>query len=489
MNNSALQLFIMNSHQVFFGLLATLYAGMALYDVASMKESSTLDKRRFMAPILIVMFAGLAINFGVDLDREGLFFAIEFALFAVLGLVHPKYSVGFFVFLLLTRPWESFDSSLMESMPRDFFYVAILSLISYKVSKKDYSINFNLGAALCGFFAIWVFFSAFKSPFFSEALNSYVEVFMKGVIIFFLVQNSFDDAKDLLAVKAALVLSILEMGLISFNNTMAKGAGTIAGDEFQRLEAIGILSNSNDIAAILVLALPFCFFFFLRKNIRGVLWPLSILSFSLIGFLVWASQSRGALLALFISISAYFVTKINSKKIMALILIAGALGAVGTFSLLKRKGADLDGSTNNRIIYWMAGANMAARNPLFGVGFWGFNKNFSTYAVGGDTGTEGKEMTAHSAWVQVMAETGYIGFFAFVALWGYAAYRSWLVRKSDPEYFTSIMGYGAAITFLSHAYQLYPYILLSLAISRSFLPEREEAVSPMPASLNYQEAV
>jgi O-antigen ligase len=114
---------------------------------------------------------------------------------------------------------------------------------------------------------------------------------------------------------------------------------------------------------------------------------------------------------------------------------------------------------------------MAIRNPVFGVGFWGFNRNFQAYAIGGDTGSEKTNMTAHSSWVLVLAESGFMGLFLFVALWAYTAYRAWLLRNTEPEYFMSLAGYAVAISFLSHTYLLFPYILLGLVISHSKLDD------------------
>lgn len=469
----ALNFFILNAHQVFFALLAVVFSIHVLYGLNETKESNSREKRVFYVGVFTAMFIGLSYIFYESWEGIGMFFAIEFAFFTIFGLLSPKYAASFFLFLLLTRPWETYGNQLMETMPRDYFYVVILSLIGHKLASKRFYIRFNLGTALAGGFAVWVFFSAFFSNHAAEAINEYIVVFSKGIIVFFVIQNCFEKSSDLVAAKAALVLAILEMGIISARNTFMLQRGSVAAEEFQRLESVGILANSNDIAAILVLALPFCVFFFLRRAMRIYLWPISLGSSGLICALIWSSQSRGALLSLIAVIGAYFLTKITSRKSLLMVCAAGVVGATLAFSFLQRNGADLEGSTNNRIIYWKAGANMAVRNPVFGVGFWGFNHNFAAYAVGGDTGTEGDKMTAHSAWVQVMAENGFVGIFLFGSLWAYGLAKAWSVRKREPEYFMSVAGYGVAITFLSHGYLLYPYILLSLTITQSFLSREE----------------
>ncbi len=74
-------------------------------------------------------------------------------------------------------------------------------------------------------------------------------------------------------------------------------------------------------------------------------------------------------------------------------------------------------------------------------------------------------MTAHSSWVLALGEGGFAALFLFASLWIYGAFAAWKIRLDQPEYFLGIAGYGMAITFLSHTYLLYPYILLALVIT------------------------
>ena len=186
----------------------------------------------------------------------------------------------------------------------------------------------------------------------------------------------------------------------------------------------------------------------------------------LMSFLVWESQSRGALLGLFAVFGALAMIKITNKKVMALAVTIGLIGTIGAFSFMNRDSEDVEGSTSNRKIYWKAGFNMAVRNPAFGVGFWGFPKNLPAYVDGGNGGTEKENMTAHSSWVLAMGEGGFTALILFLSLWIYAAFSAWKIRKNHPEYFMGIAGYGMCITFLSHTYLLYPYILLSMVITQ-----------------------
>jgi len=484
-----LNLFIIELQQVFLSLVALGFSFFIFSDIKKIKENVSIPRLSVLVPIFLTLVFGLSYSFYEALGQEGLFYSIALALLVSMSFFGPKYAVSLFIYLLLSRPWETYDHQLMESLPRDIFYLAIIVLGAYKIFRKDYSLRFNLGTVLIILFSSWVFFSAFFSSNSSNAIYMFFDIFMKGVIAFFLIQNSYEKSSDFIVAKLVLVLAIIEKSIISFYQTYLQSLQTNGvQEEFQRLESVGILSNSNDIAAVFILAIPFCLFFILRTRLRPFHWIFMVMSALLMSYLVWKSQSRGALLALISTFASYTLIRINSKKIIAGIGVLTLLGALGSFALMKRNSQDLEGSTNNRIIFWKAGANMAIRNPVFGVGFWGFNRNFQSYAIDGNTGSEGTHMTAHSSWIQVMAENGFIALFLFVSLWAYALKRSYEIRKDEPEYLMSLVGYGVAMTFLSHAYLLFPYILSALAITQASVAikghAQEESLSTV-GSLDY----
>ncbi|MCO4754945.1 MAG: O-antigen ligase family protein [Bacteriovoracaceae bacterium] len=449
-------------HQIFFAILCACFAFFAYRDLDLIKERNSLDSRRFIALLLGTTFIGLVAIFYDGWKGEGLLFCVEFAFLICVSFISPKFAVSFFLYLLLSRPWESFDNALMESMPRDIFYFVVLVILGHKVAKKQWYFRFNLGSLLLCAFAVWVFLSAVTSSHISAAIQNYNEVFLKGVIIYLLIQNSFEKAQDLLPAKIALALAVLEKSVISL---------TVSSGDSQRLESVGILGNSNDIAAIFILAMPFILFTILKTRLRPFSWFIAFFSVLAMSYLVWQSQSRGAMLALFICFASYGLVKFNSKKLLGITAAVAVLLALISFQYMNRGASDLGGSTDNRIIFWKAGANMTARNPLFGVGFWGFNDNFAGYAIDGKTGSEGRHMTAHSSWVQVSAETGILGLMLFLGLWIDGFIKAWRIRKTDPEYIMSIVGYGVAVSFLSHAYMLFPYVLLSLTTSQFFVSD------------------
>lgn len=456
---------VLNSHQFFFALVVCAFSFFLVLDLPELKQKASVESRKFIVLMCGAFTLGVFALLFDAWDAQGLFLATEFSLLVMFSLIHPKYAISFLVYLLLSRPWESYNNQMMGSMPRDVSYLAIISLLSHKIFKKQYYFRFNLGTILLAGFSIWVFISAFLSNHADEALFQYTEIFMKGVILFVLIQNGIEKSQDMLPVKTVFVLAILEKCFVSFYKSNILEIPTIVDEVNERLESIGILANSNDIAAIFVLAIPFTVYFILKTGLKPFNWLVSLAVAIVMVILVWQSQSRGALLGIFAIFGAYTLIKIKSKKVMALALICGVIGTAGAFKLMNRDAEDIEGSTNNRIIFWKAGLNMAIRNPAFGVGFWGYPRNLPAYAPDGNFGSEKDNMTAHSSWVLILGEGGFTGLFLFAGLWVYAAFAAWKIRLEHPEYLLGVAGYGMAITFLSHTYLLYPYILLALVIT------------------------
>jgi hypothetical protein len=456
---------VLNSHQFFFSLVICAFSFFLVLDLPELRKTGTIHSRKFIILILGATALGIFFVLLNTWETKGFFLAIEFSLLAVFSLIHPKYGISFLVYLLLSRPWESYDNQMMASMPRDVSYLATISLIAHKILKKQYYFRFNLGTVLLLAFAVWVFMSGFFSRHADEAIFQYTEIFMKGVILFILIQNGIDKNQDMLPVKTVFVLAILEKCFVSFYLSKIMEGPTIVEDANDRLESVGILSNSNDIAAIFVLAIPFTIYFILKTGLKPFNWLFSLLALIAMLILVWESQSRGALLGIFAIFGAFTLIKIKSKKLLGLAIAFGIVGTLASFKMMNRDAEDIEGSTNNRVLFWKAGLNMAIRNPVFGVGFWGFPRNLPAYAPDGNVGSEKEHMTAHSSWVLALGEGGFMAIFLFAGLWIYAAFAAWKIRMEQPEYLLGIAGYGMAITFLSHTYLLYPYILLALVIT------------------------
>jgi O-antigen ligase len=405
------------------------------------------------------MAFGLNLYFLHEWKSVAIMLSLSYALLITLSLYDPKFAVTFFTFLLISRPWEFFKDELMASMPRDIFIVCFLSFLAHKIFRRRFYFQWNMASACVFFFAVWTFFSIMPSGNLIRALDEYGDVFIKGIMVYFLIVNVVDKREYILPIQSALVLGILEKAVMAFYKIHF--LKVVADGE--RMTSVGILENSNDIAAIIILSIPFTIAFFKGISNKIMRYLLASIVFSFYSYLVWQSKSRGAILGVGSLLVVWFWLKAQNKKVASLIVLAGLATCVLAMNSIERKAEDIEGSTNNRIIYWKAGLNMAARNPLFGVGYNSFSLRLLQY-TNGLVGTEGKFKTVHSNWLLPLAETGFVGFTFYIGIWIFAFRAAWLMREVHPEFILAMVSYATAITFLSHTYMLYPNILLGLTI-------------------------
>ncbi|HXJ06278.1 MAG TPA: O-antigen ligase family protein [Candidatus Acidoferrum sp.] len=168
--------------------------------------------------------------------------------------------------------------------------------------------------------------------------------------------------------------------------------------QLTRIRGAGFLSDPNDLAQILLIALPLIFIAWRRgrtvTNSLVVLVPVALLLWT-----TFLTHSRGGLLAL-----AAVALMVARKKIgttastaLAAIFIFGmlALDFTGGRGISAADGAD-------RLEAWANGLEMFKSAPLFGIGFNGF--------------TDLYEITAHNSFVLCLAELGLLGSTLWLAL-------------------------------------------------------------------------
>ncbi|MDD4976091.1 MAG: O-antigen ligase family protein [Bacteriovorax sp.] len=453
--------FLFTLHQFILSTLCLFFVYFAWRDQAA----QTYDRLehvslKIICPLLIGVFIGLFMLFLYEWGKSGVILPLGFALLITLSIFDPKYAVSFFIFLLISRPWEFLKDQMMDGMPRDIFILCFLSFISHKIIRKRFYFQWNTVSAFVLFFAIWTFFSIIPSPQIVDGLINYDEVFIKGIIVYFLIVNVVDKKEFIHPIQSALVLGITEKAIMSFYNSFFLGK-VADGD---RLMSVGILENSNDIAAIMILVIPFTLAFLKGITSSAIKYALGFIIFSFYFYLIWQSKSRGAILGIGTLVVSWLWLKARDKKVATLIVVVGMGISLGVMSLIQRNAEDVEGSTSNRKIYWIAALNMGIRNPLLGVGYRGYHLNLIRY-TDGNIGTEGQVKTAHSTWLLALAETGLVGFVFYLGIWIFSLKSAWAMRFDHPEFILAILSYGTAITFLSHTYMLYPYILLGLAVA------------------------
>ncbi|MEI8346368.1 MAG: O-antigen ligase family protein, partial [Pseudomonadota bacterium] len=244
-----------------------------------------------------------------------------------------------------------------------------------------------------------------------------------------------------------------------------------------------------DLAAIIVMALPLAIMSFWESQYRSIALFLTLLFGGLGLELIWWTKSRGALLGLIVMLTVFFIIKVQNIRyrvmgVMAILLISIlAYNTVG--SILQRSSSDLEESFQGRLNYIKAGLNMAVRNPIFGVGLGGFHRNFYQYSWDGTSGSK-KGHTIHSTWFLILCENGFPAFILFMGILSISFKQAWRMRQAYPQYLLSLGAYATCMSFLSHSYTLYPFILMALIQSSYAVTNEQETTNFMISRAKYE---
>jgi O-antigen ligase len=350
----------------------------------------------------------------------------------------------------------------MGFIPKSLGGLALFSWVFHAARKRRLSLLFDRPSQLFYILAIWFLISALTSGDFTGGWTDYSNSMLISAILFVLISNALVEEADLNLLERVLVLSVT--GLIAHALLV-----TMTQDNYDpfihRLEDVGLIGNSNDLASLIVQVLPIAIIpaFLVGRNLGIRAIAFVTVPILLTGLLL--SQSRGAVLSVILSVIVYFIFKAKNRRraILTGAICIPLLFAFSSALNFVRNTEDLKGSTESRAAFLVAGLNMGARNPVTGVGFGNFPKQWQSYSIG--TIFESGIHTAHNSWILAFAETGLPGLFLLIGLFITTLLRAVKVHPSHPELVSAIVGYGVAMTFLSHTYAFYPYVLFALILA------------------------
>lgn len=214
--------------------------------------------------------------------------------------------------------------------------------------------------------------------------------------------------------------------------------GVLVGSTFIRVPAT--FYDANHLPPYLITALPYLLalsFWERRAKPRILLYVLV----SLLSLVILLTFSRSGLVAFLIVVLLFLVYIIRRRSwrklalllmILSLLLLSIYVSSRTTLSLVKRAVSvfDLrDKSTVAHGILLYGGFAVWQQDPIFGVGYGGFNEAFRATQLGKehayfDPATQVR-LPIHSLWLETLAETGLIGFTAYVSLMMIVLERLW----------------------------------------------------------------
>jgi putative inorganic carbon (HCO3(-)) transporter len=327
------------------------------------------------------------------------------------------------------------------------------------------------GGLLVGFLAAAAF-SCLTALWPGYAADGVADLTKMALTYFFLV-NCVNSERSLSGVMWIMVIG----GLFPAAGTLKN---YLEGNLYEaRASWVGIFANPNEVAYSLVILMPFVAYLATPRSwvTRLILLAISILFVAAI----YVTFSRGGLvgLAAVIALCAWRKRNIWFQGLALLLLVAGLAFASRFWS----RGEDFsqlnsDVSFQQRVATSQAGADMFMDHPVLGVGFGCSVIAWPLYAPPG-LYTRGALVT-HNTFIQVLSETGLLGFLPFVTLIGFSLYRS---RQLALEPATADLGaaievaiWGLVVCGMSGGYVLtwFPYLLLGLAAAARRIPTESQ---------------
>jgi hypothetical protein len=247
--------------------------------------------------------------------------------------------------------------------------------------------------------------------------------------------------------------------------------------DVQRMCGTGIFNDPNDLALVLITAIPLCMYWFAdpKRKAQRPLWVAFILLF---GFALMLTHSRGGLLALITGMMAFLYVRYGVMRTLALGMLMLPMVLIVFAGRMTSVSAE-EGTGQTRIQLWSDGLMFFKDAPLFGIGMEGYH-SLSTHV-------------AHNSYIHCYAELGIFGGTLFVGAFYFAMHGLYRLHRkpinqlepqakfqptlstdgpsADPEllrlypYLVAMfVAYATGIFFLSRSYIVPTYLLLGLAV-------------------------
>jgi len=292
--------------------------------------------------------------------------------------------------------------------------------------------------------------------------------FAKVVIIYVVIENIVTTTDRLRKVMLTMVIG----GLIPASGTIYHFLHHVVKDG--RAAYYGTFGNPNEDAYGLVILVPIAAVLAWRAGHLLRLFLVGSIGLYLIA--TYTTFSRGGLLGL-VAVLALFGWKQKSFVVKALLIamVAGGVIVAGMFWGRKDDFSNISGDTtvNQRIATIKAGFEMFRDRPLFGVGPGDSLVAYPLYVPKDAHCGCQDQLVVHNAFIQVLSETGALGFIPFMILLGAAVLHAWqLQRIATGELQICAMGlelalWGFIVCGLSggFSWSWFPYILIGLIVA------------------------
>jgi O-antigen ligase len=388
--------------------------------------------------------------------------------------------LAIFTILVFLRPQEM-NEKFYEASWQKFAGIAIIIAVFFRLRSVAWNRLQNSVVKWMAIFIAMTFASVPTSIWPGGSVNFILQVVLREVLIFlFIVLLTTDVVKIR---KIGLIMGLCNSVLAALAlRSFIRGLMLVGGYR-AAVEEGGTFSDPNELALCFVISLPLLYFL-------GQAWGGKWKVFYGVCVLICAAgtlvtYSRGGAIGLCGVIAAIILLdKQKRRRNLVLALGAGVLVLSTSLGIKERietvyvHERDPVGSIQARLSILKTGFGIFLEHPLLGTGVGCF-----AIKEGESHGGLGQWSTAHNSFVQVAAETGFIGLIAFLGCFVscFRTMRSGLKNKQDDDrakaaakaLMASMTGFLLCGSFLSVAYSWYFFYLVGLGASLGNLIDRE----------------
>lgn len=364
------------------------------------------------------------INF---IDRCAVFFFMVLAFFLPISTAAVESSFGFILFFFIVR--------------------IILKRPTREEIKKFFGNRINFCLLI---FYIAIAFSMFISgPLWAKSLRAWITKWGEGIALFYFAQVFLNKKQ----IKIILLVMIASAFLLSIDGIYQRVAGldlirgrSLVTTTHGNLAVSAAFQHYNDFAAFLgvMIFIAIGFLVYVKRFWQKLL--LSVV-FLLISANIILTFSRGAWVSLLI-VCLFLAMFIKNKKskLLFLLFLVSFVGVILSFPSLKERFFLIvkDGGDADRFKVWRVALTMFSESPLFGKGLGLFMSHFSKY-------THLSIQYAHNCYLQILAETGLLGFVFFIWFLGEIVSRGYKKLRKKPDSLLFGLFFGLVV-FLIHSF-------------------------------------
>lgn len=416
----------------------------------------------FSLVLMSAAFSGL-------LYRTSPLLGLELGAGIALSMLHPANALCFMVHLMILRPWEiDVGNPVLMLIPRIVVLLCIFSWAIHPEQRARLSWRSLRGVLFLIGFSLWLLVTTIKVPDMAAGVADWFDTYLKSLTIFVMALFLIESERSVREFELTLIISSLSLmvsGLYQFLSGGMTSGRLLFGRPYNTL------GDPNDLGAIIVMALPFALVPVFEETTGPMTKAAGLIYAGFAAIVIWLTRSRGAMLSVVVQLIVVRLVR-SKRRRLSLLLVAGLVGAgyLGLMRLVPRRADDMAASSGSRITFWKTAVNMAVHNPILGVGFNQFPDKYMSYVVG--TVYEQGRRTAHSSWLLALGESGFVGCFLFCAFFISVARIAWRNRAKRPAQLYAVVGYGTALSFLSHTYSPYYYLLMGLVLASTSVKKR-----------------